>query len=161
MTNHEPNHTDTSRSGDLVKECRLDAKAFRENTVYDSDGDPIRLIANAERLDQYADCIEALEAENERLRDDSWFDQFEEQEQLRDNAEQRLSVVEAENERLRLDVETQEALQVSAYHAGLRAGWNFGVSDDNAGMQAALSDTDHIKELRRIREARAALGEKQ
>ena len=58
MTN--PKHTDTSRSGDLVKECRLDAKAFRENTVYDSDGDPIRLIANAERLDQYADCIEAL-----------------------------------------------------------------------------------------------------
>lgn len=45
MTN--PKHTDTSRSGDLVKECRLDAKAFRENTVYDSDGDPIRLIAFA------------------------------------------------------------------------------------------------------------------
>ena len=72
MTN--PNHTDTSRSGDLVKECRLDAKAFRENTVYDSDGDPIRLIANAERLDQYADRIEALTAEVERLREllDAW-----------------------------------------------------------------------------------------
>ena len=62
-----------------------------------------------------------------------------------------------EIERLRLDVEAQEALQVSAYHAGLRAGWNFGVSDDNAGMQAAMTDTAHIKELRRIREARAAL----
>lgn len=62
-----------------------------------------------------------------------------------------------EIERLRLDVEAQEALQVSAYHAGLRAGWNFGVSDDNAGMQAAMANTDHIKELRRIREARAAL----
>lgn len=62
-----------------------------------------------------------------------------------------------EIERLRLDVEAQEALQVSAYHAGLRAGWNFGVSDDNAGMQAAMADTAHIKELRRIREARAAL----
>ena len=122
MTN--PKHTDTSRSDDLVKECRLDAKAFRENTVYDSDGDPIRLIANAERLDQYADRIEALEAEVKRLR---------------------------------LDVEAQEALQVSAYHAGLRAGWNFGVSDDNAGMQAAMANTDHIKELRRIRDARAAL----
>ena len=60
MTN--PKHTDTSRSDDLVKECRLDAKAFRENTVYDSDGDPIRLIANAERLDHYADRIERLEA---------------------------------------------------------------------------------------------------
>lgn len=66
MTN--PKHTDTSRSSNLVKECRLDAKAFRENTVYDSDGDPIRLIANAERLDQYADRIKTLEAENERLR---------------------------------------------------------------------------------------------
>lgn len=62
-----------------------------------------------------------------------------------------------EIERLRLDVEAQEALQVSAYHAGLRAGWNFGVSDDNAGMQAAMANTDHIKELHRIREARAAL----
>ena len=62
-----------------------------------------------------------------------------------------------EIERLRLDVEAQEALQVSSYHAGLRAGWNFGVSDDNAGMQAAMIDTSHIKELRRIREARAAL----
>ena len=64
-----------------------------------------------------------------------------------------------ENERLRLDVEAQEALQVSTYHAGLRAGWNFGVSDDNAGIQAAIANTDHIKELRRIREARAALGD--
>ena len=62
-----------------------------------------------------------------------------------------------EIERLRLDVEAPEALQVSAYHAGLRAGWNFGVSDDNDGMQAAMADTAHIKELRRIREARAAL----
>ena len=62
-----------------------------------------------------------------------------------------------EIERLRLDVEAQEALQVSAYHAGLRSDWNFGVSDDNAGMQAAMTDTAHIKELRRIREARAAL----
>lgn len=62
-----------------------------------------------------------------------------------------------EIERLRLDVEAQEALQVSAYRAGLKAGWNFCVSDDNAGMQAAMADTAHIKELRRIREARAAL----
>ena len=52
----------TDEAKALVEECRLDAKAFRENTVYDSDGDPIRLIANADRLDQYADRIEALEA---------------------------------------------------------------------------------------------------
>lgn len=59
----------TDEAKALVEECRLDAKAFRENTVYDSDGDPIRLIANADRLDQYAARIEALEAENERLRE--------------------------------------------------------------------------------------------
>lgn len=53
----------------LANEARLDAKAFRENTVYDSDGNSIRLIANADRLDQYADRIEALEAENARLRE--------------------------------------------------------------------------------------------
>ena len=76
-------------------------------------------------------------------------------------AAHRIEALSAEIERLRLDVEAQEALQVSAYHAGMRAGWNFGVSDDNAGMQAAMANTDHIKELRRIREARAALGEKQ
>ena len=69
----------------------------------------------------------------------------------------RIEQLTAEVDRLRLDVEAQEALQVSAYHAGLRAGWNFGVSDDNAGMQAAMANTDHIKELHRIREARAAL----
>ena len=51
----------TDEAKALVEECRLDAKAFRENTVYDSDGDPIRLIANADRLDQYADRIEHLE----------------------------------------------------------------------------------------------------
>ena len=53
----------------LANEARLDAKAFRDNTVYGSEGDPIRLIANANRLDQYADRIEALEAENARLRE--------------------------------------------------------------------------------------------
>ena len=79
---------------------------------------------------------------------------------ITDRAAARVHTLSAEVERLRLDVEAQEALQVSAYHAGLKAGWNFGVSDDNAGMQAALANTDHIKELRRIREARAALGEK-
>ena len=64
-----------------------------------------------------------------------------------------------EIERLRLNVEAQEALQVSAYHAGLRAGWNFCVDDNHEGQQAAMASIDHIKELRRIREARAALGE--
>lgn len=87
MTN--PKHTDTSCSDDLVK--RLRNLICHGDLSCDTLGD----------CDEAADRIEALEAENERLRDDSWFDQFEEQEQLRDNAEQRLSVVEAENERLR------------------------------------------------------------
>ena len=43
-----------------ASDLRLDAKAFRENTVYDSDGDPIRLIANAERMMAGADAIDAL-----------------------------------------------------------------------------------------------------
>lgn len=59
----------TDETKALVEECRLDAKAFRENTVYDSDGDPIRLIANADRLDQYADLIETQAREIERLRE--------------------------------------------------------------------------------------------
>lgn len=121
MTN--PNHTDTSRSGDLVERLRGDKYTCRENM-----GCGTMEFCACATMEDAADRIEALEAEVERLR---------------------------------LDVEAQEALQVSAYHAGLRAGWNFGVSDDNAGMQAAMANTDHIKELRRIREARAALGEKQ
>ena len=59
----------TDEAKALVEECRLDAKAFRENTVYDSDGDPIRLIANADRLDQYADLIETQAREIERMRE--------------------------------------------------------------------------------------------
>lgn len=51
----------------LVREARLDAKAFRENTVYDGEGDAIRLIANAERLDQYADALTTLSARVETL----------------------------------------------------------------------------------------------
>jgi hypothetical protein len=52
----------------LVNEARLDAKSFRENTIYTMDGVPARLIANANRLDQYADRIEAQAAEIEQLR---------------------------------------------------------------------------------------------
>jgi hypothetical protein len=55
---------------DLVTEARLDAKAFRENTVYDSDGQAIRLGANADRLDKYANRIEALEAELAHVTED-------------------------------------------------------------------------------------------
>lgn len=126
-------HTDTSRSGELVEQ---EAIAWA-NKVRKASGTSYTAASRnaAAFILQTATALDELRAEVERLK--------------------------TENERLRLDVEAQEALQVSAYHAGLRAGWNFGVSDDNAGMQAALANTDHIKELRRIREARAALGEKQ
>lgn len=43
-----------------ANDLRLDAQAFRENTVYDGDGDPIRLIANAERMEAGADAIDTL-----------------------------------------------------------------------------------------------------
>lgn len=51
-----------------ARELRLDAKAFRENTVYDSEGEPLRLIANADRMDAGAAAIEALEADNAALK---------------------------------------------------------------------------------------------
>lgn len=57
----------TAKAEFLVKEARLDADAFRENTVYNADGDAIRLIANAERLEQYADTIEAQATRIEAL----------------------------------------------------------------------------------------------
>lgn len=71
----------------------------------------------------------------------------------------RVRELEASNARLRLDVEAQEALQVSAYHSGLKAGWNFCVSDDDLGYQAAMASTEHIRELRRIRSTRQALAD--
>lgn len=58
-----------------------------------------------------------------------------------------------ELERLRLEVERAECLQDSAYKAGLKAGWNLAVSNDEAGYQAAMEPTEHISELKRIREA--------
>lgn len=58
---------------------------------------------------------------------------------------------------LKVDVETQEALQVSAYKAGVSLGWNLGVSDDNEGLRRALDGTEHVAKLRQIREARTKL----
>ena len=70
----------------------------------------------------------------------------------------RITALEAENERMKLEVEKHKALQDSAYYAGMKAGWNFGVADDVEGYNRAIESTDHIAELRRIREARQALG---
>ena len=58
---------------------------------------------------------------------------------------------------LRLDIEAQEALQVSAYHAGMKLGWNCAVTDDREKYDQAIAGTEHVKELHRIRKARQAL----
>ncbi len=46
----------------LVSRLRSSAKAFRENSVFDSDGDEVRLIVQADECDEAADRIERLEA---------------------------------------------------------------------------------------------------
>jgi hypothetical protein len=66
---------------------------------------------------------------------------------------------EGEIARLQLDVAAQEALYDSAYKAGLKAGWNFCASDDEAGFASASASTEHVEELKRIRAARKALSE--
>ena len=93
----------------------------------------------ATELQALAARVKVLEAENERLRRDDWFEQFEEQEQLRDNAEQRLSIVEAENERLR------QKLELIAY------GMTIELDDEDGPVQVWL-DADELSDI-----ARAAL----
>ena len=65
-----------------------------------------------------------------------------------------------EVERLKLDVAAQECLQDSAYRAGMKHGWNCAVTDSREDYDRAMAGTEHIAELRRIREARAALAGK-
>jgi hypothetical protein len=60
-------------------------------------------------------------------------------------------------EALKLDVQAQEALQDGAYKAGMKAGWDFAQGGDESGYQRAMSSTEHVAELRRIKIARAAL----
>jgi multidrug resistance efflux pump len=42
---------------------RLDAQAFRENTVYTQDGDPVKIHANAARMEAAASAIHTLRAQ--------------------------------------------------------------------------------------------------
>ena len=44
----------------IARGLELDAAAFRENTVYDSEGDPMRLVMNAERMEAGSKAILAL-----------------------------------------------------------------------------------------------------
>lgn len=47
----------------LVGQLRSSAKAFRENTVYGQDGDPLRLGVQAAECDEAADALESMAAE--------------------------------------------------------------------------------------------------
>ena len=152
--------TDTSRSDDLVERLRSVDVSWSETGEWCAEAaDRIEALeaenerltdclakanAQAEHFEREwylrADRIEALEAENERLRREDWFEQFEEQEQLRDDAEQRLSVVEAEVERLRGALEQFLALIKHQYF----------------GSREAMNDLQEADNA-----ARAALGEKQ
>ena len=64
---------------------------------------------------------------------------------------------EIEIERLQLEVAKQEALNESAYRAGMKAGWNLGVIDDNEGFARAMEGTEYIVELKRVRAAHSHL----
>jgi len=54
---------------ELVEQLLSSAEAFRNHNVYTSDGEPIRLIVQAEECKKAADRIATLEAENTRLRE--------------------------------------------------------------------------------------------
>lgn len=46
-----------TQAANVERELRLDAKAFRENSIWNQDGDEIRLTKTADRLDAAADFI--------------------------------------------------------------------------------------------------------
>jgi hypothetical protein len=65
------------------------------------------------------------------------------------------AALEAQVGALRLQLDQKDALYDSGFQAGVKLGWNFGVSGDEAGFQAATSSTEHVAELKRIRAALA------
>ena len=73
------------------------------------------------------------------------------------NMQEQIAAKDAEIARLRLEVEKEQALQDSSYKTGLKAGWNLCVKEDHEGYAKATESTEHIREFRRIREARATL----
>ena len=56
----------------------------------------------------------------------------------------------AERDRGAGNVAVHEALHVSAYYAGMKAGWKFCDANDNEGFQRAMQSTEHIATLRGI-----------
>ena len=148
MTN--PNHTDTSRSGDLVASLRALSAWLIANDLDmklpDEVGDP----------DDAADRIEALEASVTGLTHQRDF--------LRESvdlSDQRIEALEAENERLRLelsDTATKYSWAVDTFNTGF------------SGYEAVLLHQRRIadegppsnwKDGMKAYAARAALGEKQ
>jgi len=73
-----------------------------------------------------------------------------------DDAADAIEALTAEVERLKLDLQAKDCLQDSAYQAGMKHGWNCAVSGDRDAYDTAIS-SEHIAELRRVNEARAAL----
>ncbi|MDE2107078.1 MAG: hypothetical protein KGL39_58265 [Patescibacteria group bacterium] len=69
--------------------------------------------------------------------------------------------LERQVEDMRLDIDAQEALQVSAYRAGAKFGWNCCDAGDEKRYQLTMEGTEHIAELKRIRKARAQLARKE
>lgn len=56
-------------------------------------------------------------------------------------------------EALQAEVALHECLNVSAYRAGMKAGWNYCDANDLEGYQRAMEGTEHIAELKRLRQA--------
>lgn len=53
----------------LIERLRSSAAAFRENSVFDSEGDEVRLTVQARECDEAAAALEAAVEEIERLRE--------------------------------------------------------------------------------------------
>lgn len=56
-----------TQAANVERELRLDAKAFRENSIWNQDGDEIRLTKTADRLDVAADFIASTTAQSEAV----------------------------------------------------------------------------------------------
>lgn len=57
---------------ELIGRLRSSAKAFRENTVYDSEGDPLRLIVQANECDEAAAALTDLQAQVAKAEAEAW-----------------------------------------------------------------------------------------
>jgi hypothetical protein len=56
------------------------------------------------------------------------------------------------------EIAIHECLNVSAYRAGMKAGWSYCDANDLEGYQRAMEGTEHIAELKRLRSALEGTG---